>query len=132
MSLAPLLSAPVPIVVHAFAAFGALALGLVQLVGRKGTGTHRLIGWVWVALMVTVAASSFLIHTIRMVGGFSAIHLFSLFTLATLPLAVRHARCHRVALHRRAMVILFGAALVIPGLLTLLPGRIMSRVVFGG
>ena len=48
-----------------------------------------------------------------------------------LPLAVWRAHTHRVAAHRRIMIILFTGALVITGLFTLLPGRIMHRVVFG-
>jgi len=55
----------------------------------------------------------------------------SILTLAMLPLAVWRAHTHRVAAHRRIMIILFTGALVITGLFTLLPGRIMHRVVFG-
>jgi uncharacterized membrane protein len=48
-----------------------------------------------------------------------------------LPLAVWRARTHRVAEHRRIMILRFTGALVIAGLFTLLPGRIMRAVVFG-
>jgi uncharacterized membrane protein len=37
----------------------------------------------------------------------------------------------RVADHRRIMISVFSGALVIAGLLALLPGRIMHRIVFG-
>lgn len=132
MSLAPLLEAAPAIPLHAFAAMAAFALGLVQFAARKGTPPHRTIGWIWIALMVVVAASSFWINTIRLVGPFSPIHLLSIFTLAILPLAVWRAHTHRVADHRRMMIFLFAGALVVAGLFTLLPGRIMHRVVFGG
>jgi hypothetical protein len=46
---------------HIAAALTALLLGTVQLVGIKGTGLHRLIGWTWVVAMVTVAVSSLFI-----------------------------------------------------------------------
>jgi len=49
-----------------------------------------------------------------------------------LPIAVLHARRHRVAAHRTAMMSLFIGALVIAGAFTLLPGRVMHAVVFGG
>jgi uncharacterized membrane protein len=62
MSLAPLLEAVPAIPLHAFAAMAAFALGLVQFAAPKGTLPHRTIGWIWVALMVVVAASSFWIH----------------------------------------------------------------------
>ena len=48
-----------------------------------------------------------------------------------LPLAVWRAHTHQVVAHRRAMIGLFSGALVIAGLFTLLPGRIMHAVVFG-
>jgi uncharacterized membrane protein len=131
MSLAPLLDAAPAIPVHAFAAMSAFVLGLVQFAAPKGTLPHRTIGWIWVLLMAAVAASSFWIHQIKLIGPWSPIHLLSIFTLAMLPLAVWRAHRHRVAGHRRAMIAIFSGALVVAGLFTLLPGRIMHTVVFG-
>lgn len=131
MTLAPLLAAPLVIVVHAFAAMAAFALGLVQLLAPKGTMPHRVLGWIWAALMLTVVLSSFGIHTIRSIGPFSPIHALSLFTLAMLPLALLHARRHRAAQHGLAMALLFIGGLVIAGAFTLYPGRIMHAVVLG-
>ncbi|TFV46999.1 DUF2306 domain-containing protein [Bradyrhizobium niftali] len=131
MSLAPLLQAAPAIPLHAFAAMAALVLGLVQFAAPKGTLPHRTIGWIWVVLMAVVAASSFWIHQIRLVGPFSPIHVLSIFTLVVLPLAVWRAHTHRVADHRRMMIFIFAGALVVAGLFTLLPGRIMHRVIFG-
>ena len=131
MSLAPLLNAAPAIPLHALAAIAAFVLGLVQFLAPKGTLPHRTIGWIWVLLMVAVAISSFWIHTIRLVGPFSPIHLLSIFTLVMLPLAVWRAHQHRVTDHRRIMIMTFSGALVIAGLFTLVPGRIMHAVVFG-
>jgi len=80
---------------------------------------------------VLIAASSFWIHGFRIIGPFSPIHLLSIFTLVMLPVAVLHARHHRVERHRKAMTSIFIGAMVIAGLFTLLPGRIMHDVVFG-
>src|SRR6201995_4670803 len=131
MTLAPLLDAAPAIPLHAFAAIGAFALGLVQFAAPKGTLPHRTIGFIWVALMVVVAGSSFWIHQIRLVGPWSPIHLLSIFTLIMLPLAVWKAHTHQVRAHRTFMISLFLGALLIAGLFTLVPGRIMHRVVFG-
>ena len=128
MTLAPLLAAPLAIQLHAAAALSALALGTWQLLGPKGTGAHRVLGWAWVGLMAVVALSSF---AIAGKGRFSWIHILSGVTLVMLPLAVRHARRGRIPAHRIAMLSLFLGALVITGAFTLLPGRIMGRVVFG-
>jgi uncharacterized membrane protein len=131
MTLAPLLDASPAIQFHAFAAMAAFALGVVQLAAPKGTLPHRTVGWTWVALMLMVAVSSAFISGIRLWGPFSPIHLLSVFTLIMLPVAVWLAHRHNVRGHQRAMLGLFGGALVIAGLLTFLPGRIMYHVAFG-
>jgi uncharacterized membrane protein len=131
MSLAPLLNAAPVIPLHAFAAMAAFALGLVQLLAPKGTLPHRTLGWIWVVLMAVVAGSSFWIHEIRLVGRWSPIHLLSIFSLVMLVVGVVAARGHNVRRHKRTMVSIFAGALVIAGLFTLLPGRIMHAVVFG-
>jgi uncharacterized membrane protein len=131
MNVAPLLDAPPSIPLHAFAAMAAFVPGVVQFAAPKGTLPHRTLGWIWVGLMACVAVSSFWIHQIRLVGPWSPIHLLSIFTLVTLPLGVRMAHRHRVSDHRRIMISIFSGALVVAGLFTLLPGRIMHTVVFG-
>jgi len=131
MTLTPLLNAAPVIQLHAFAAMAAFGLGAVQFAAPKGTLPHRTIGWIWVTLMVVVAASSFSIHELRMIGPFSPIHLLSIFTLVTVPLAVFAAHRHRVDRHRKAMTSIFIGALVIAGLFTFWPGRIMYAVAFG-
>ncbi len=131
MTLAPLWAASSAIQLHAVAAMTAFALGIVQLSAPKGTLPHRAIGWVWVVLMLAVAISAFWIHKIRLWGPWSPIHLLAIFTLIMLPIAVLHARHHRVLQHRIAMLSIFFGALVIAGAFTLFPGRIMHAVVFG-
>ena len=133
MSLAPLLDAAVIIQLHAFAAFAALVLGIVQFVAPKGTLPHRATGWIWVALMAAVAISSFWIHgrQIKFGAPWSPIHLLSTFSLIMLPLGVWYAHNHRVRGHRITMISIFTGGLVIAGLFTFVPGRIMHAVAFG-
>lgn len=131
MSLAPLLDAQPAIPVHALAAMAAFALGVVQFAAPKGTLPHRAIGWIWVLLMLAVALSSFWIHQIKLWGPWSPIHLLSTFTLVMVPLGVWRAHRHQVTGHRRIMIGVFSGALVVAGLLTFLPGRIMHTVVLG-
>lgn len=131
MSFTPLFDAPYTVVIHALAAMAAFVLGSVQLALPKGTLPHRTMGWIWVMLMAVVAASSFLIHTICQIGSFSLIHGLSILTLVALPIGVTHARAHRVGEHRRVMILLFTGALLVAGIFTLWPGRIMHDVVFG-
>jgi uncharacterized membrane protein len=131
MTLAPLLQASPAIQVHAYAAMTALVLGIVQLSAPKGTLPHRTLGWIWVGLMVVVCITAFFIHELRMWGQWSPIHLLAIFTLIALPRAVMHAHRHDVSYHRNAMIGIFTGALVIAGLFTFYPGRIMYEVAFG-
>jgi len=132
MNLAPFIDAPLAIQLHAYAALAAFVLGVVQLARVKGTTGHRALGYTWVGLMLVVAISSFWIHELRLWGPWSPIHLLSIFTLAMLPLGVSFARQHLVVGHKWTMLGLFGGALIIAGIFTFAPGRIMHRVLFGG
>ena len=131
MTLSPLLAAPPVIQIHAYAALMLIPLSLVLFSLPRGNPLHRLLGWSWVVLMATVALSSFLITEVRASGGFSPIHLLSVFTLGSLLVAVTAARRHQVNRHRRVMKWLTLGALVGAGIFTLLPGRLMHGVLFG-
>lgn len=132
MSLTPLLNASPAIQFHAVAAIAAFVIGLLQFARRKGTFSHRTFGWIWVVLMLVVAISSFFIHHIKLWGPWSPIHILSVFTLVNLPIAVWMARTHHVTAHRKWMIGIFAGALVIAGIFTFVPGRIMHAVIFGG
>jgi uncharacterized membrane protein len=131
MSLAPLLNAPFAIQLHAFAAMSAFVLGLVQFAAPKGTLPHRTLGFIWLALMLTVAISSFWIHEIRLLGPWSPIHLISIYVLIMIPVAVYYARNHNIRGHSRTVTYMFLGGLMITGLFTFVPGRIMHAVAFG-
>ena len=125
-----MLAAPGAIQIHVAAALAALAIGVVLLAGVKGNRLHRTLGWVWVLAMATTAISSFFIHRLNP-GGLSLIHLLSGWTVVGLPMAVHAARRHRAADHRRAMTGMFVGGLIVAGLLTFLPGRLMWAIFFG-
>jgi uncharacterized membrane protein len=131
MTLAPLLDASPAIKLHAFAAMTAFALGVVQLSAPKGTIPHRTIGWIWVALMLAVSISAFWIHQLRIWGPWSPIHFLAIFTLVMVPLGVWYAHRHAVERHRWTMIGIFVGALVVAGIFTFVPGRIMYAVAFG-
>ena len=130
MTLAPLLSAPLAVQLHAAAALALVPLTAVQFWRPKRGRWHRGIGWAWVGLMTVTAASSFWIHGIRLVGPFSPIHALSVFTLVNLWLGIRARRQNRIAAHRGFMIGI-AAGWAWAGLFTLLPGRLMAQAVFG-
>ncbi len=92
---------------------------------------HRALGRTWVELMAIVALSSFFIWTIRTFWLFSPIHLLSIFVLVMLWRGVGFARRHDIAHHRKTMTATYFLGLVITGLLTFIPGRVMYFVAFG-
>lgn len=128
MTLAPLLNATTAVQIHVIAAAAALLSGAAVVFLTKGTGTHLALGRIAAAGLVVAALSS---YWIRHWGGFSPIHLLSILTLVSVALGVFYRRRGDVANHKRWMM---GAylGLVGAGLFTLLPGRIMHLVVFGG
>ena len=132
MSLAPLLSASPTIQAHAYLAFFAIILGAMQFALPEGVLWHQSVGWTFAMAMMFVAGPSFFVHTINTWGIWSLIHLLSILTLVAVPLAVWRAHRHEVAKHRAGMILIYTLALLITGVFTLWPGRIMQRVLFGG
>ena len=120
-----------PIPSHALAALAAVMLGGAQLATGKGTVRHRASGWIWIGLMAYVAVSSFFISELRLWGAFSPIHLLSVWTLFSLVIAIYHARRGNIRQHKIWMALLYIGALLITGLFTLWPGRVMHGVLFG-
>lgn len=132
MSLLPLLHAGPAVQVHAFSAIAAVILGAFVLWRRKGTALHKALGRAWVVLMLVTATSALFINEIRLIGPFSPIHLFSLFTYVSLFRGLRAVRVARdVRRHRAEMQGLYLGALILAGAFTLLPGRRMHMVLFG-
>lgn len=116
--------------IHIAAATLALVIGVVLLAGVKGNRLHRTLGWTWAGAMATVAISSFFIRDMND-GALSLIHLLSGWTLIVLPMGLYAACRHEVAKHRGRMTGLFVGALLIAGLFTFMPGRLMWRVFLG-
>jgi uncharacterized membrane protein len=117
-----------PIIVsHTLAAISALIVGATLLFRRKGTFNHRLFGWMWVVLMAVVAILSFGIQR----NGLSWIHLLSVFTIVMLVVGIGNARRKRIIHHGKTMKGLYFGALIITGLFTLLPGRLIGQAAFG-
>jgi uncharacterized membrane protein len=123
-------AAPTVIQVHLTAALTALAIGIALMMRVKGTGLHKILGWTWVIAMGITAVSSLFIRGINH-GHFSFIHLLSGWTIVALPGAVYAIRRGKVAAHRRAMTGMFVGGLLLAGLFTFIPGRLMWSVFLG-
>ena len=135
MSLAPLLAAPFAVQLHVFTVVPAFVLGTwLIFFSRKGARRHRTVGYVYLGLMTVTAIAALFIHqipSIDIVYGFGPIHIFSLVTLSGVVGALRGARMHNVAMHKRSMLGVYIGGILIAGTFAFMPGRIMHTIVFG-
>ena len=120
---------PLPIWGHLATILVALILTPVMLLRRRGDARHRLLGYVWVGAMLLTALITFDVH-VSNPGGFSIIHLLSLWTLIQVPLIVLSARAHNVVRHRRAVRGMVTGALLIAGFFTFPFGRLLGTWLF--
>ena len=121
---------PLTIQLQIAAAVGALVLGAVLMLVRKGRLFHRAAGWVWVSLAGLVVGTSIFITELNN-GAWSLVHLFTGWTLIVLPSAVMWAKRHDVARHRRTMMGLFYGGFAINMFIAFIPGRTMWNMFFG-
>ena len=136
MTIEPLVHAPLAVQAHVATVIPAFLLGAWLLVfSRKGSRWHRVLGAVFLSLMVTTAIIALFIHR-RMPGspvfGMSPTHLFVPFVLFATWRALDGALKGNIKQHQRWVVGMFVGALVINGLnnIFFLPG--ITRDVFFG
>jgi uncharacterized membrane protein len=120
----------VPIWIHIATIFTALSLTPVMLLRHRGDALHRVLGWTWSGALFITAADTFLVRTLYP-GSLSYIHLLSAWTLLQVPLLVIAARQHNIKRHRAAVKGMITGALLIAGIFTLLPGRLIPLWLFG-
>jgi uncharacterized membrane protein len=83
------------VIIHLLFALAAFVLGGIQLATTKGTRTHKTLGYIWVAAMVVICLTSFGIKEVMpnsIFGGYSPIHLLSLFVLVQLARGLNFAK----------------------------------------
>ena len=114
-------------VIHLSAVLPALVLGGYVLVGKKGTHGHKVAGWLWVLLMISVDFSAFFLQR----GGYRWIHVFAVIILASIFAGIVFIRNKKRRAHAACMVgAYFGT--VAAGLGALAPGRYIHILLFGG
>lgn len=130
IDVSPLLESALPLQVHVFSAVTTFLIGLYLLSGLpKGTATHKRLGWTWVIAMASTAISSFFLiglngHSMSLIHGLSA------WVIIILPFAVVAARRHKVKSHAGHMRGMFLGGMLIAGLFSFLPGRMMWHMFF--
>lgn len=116
------------IAVHLASVIPAVPLGAYVLWAKKGDERHKLLGRVWAGLMVVTAIDSYWIRDVT--GGLSFIHLFSIATLLTIPLAIYYIRTGNVVGHQKAMRGLY-IGLCVALVYALTPGRLLGHLLWG-
>jgi uncharacterized membrane protein len=112
----------------------AFLIGAFQLLRRKGTSNHKLLGKIYMLLML---ATGFITLAMpaqvgpRFLNHFGFIHLFSFLALFSVPTAYLAARRGNIRAHRAAMVSLYIGGILIAGAFAFSPGRMLHRWLFG-
>lgn len=112
----------------------AALIGIYLFLRRKGTAIHKLLGKIYMVLMLlTGLITLFMPAAIgsRLFGHFGFIHLFSLLTLYAVPSAFLAARRGNIVAHKSAMLGLFIGGVLIAGTFAFIPGRILHGWLFG-
>lgn len=113
------------IYIHLAAVVLSLVLGAVNILMRKGTLLHKLIGRVWAILMLITALSSlFIIPT----GSFTWLHLFSILIIICVPIGVFSVRKGNINRHVYCMIGAYIGTVISAYFAVVTPGRFLYSV----
>ena len=104
------------------------------LVTRKGTKTHRLLGKVYMLLMLMTACIALFMSAEvgpTLLNHFGVIHLFCLLVFYSVSSAYLSIKKGNIKKHKSSMVGLYVGGLLIAGAFTLMPGRLLHGWIFG-
>jgi len=129
LDLSPLLQVSPVLQAHVAGALLSFVIGTLLLLGVKGRTVHRVLGYTWIVTMAVTAISSLFLTGLNG-DRYSFIHLLTGWTIIVLPMGLAAARRRNIAQHRKTMTGLFMGGMLIAGLFTLLPGRLMWSLFF--
>jgi uncharacterized membrane protein len=119
---------------HLATVLPAFAIGIFQLSRRKGTPSHKLLGKIYMLLMLATGLITLLMPAEvgpRFLGHFGFIHLFSVLALVSVPTAFFAARRGNIRAHRASMISLYVGGILIAGAFAFSPGRMLHTWLFG-
>ena len=119
---------------HLATVLPAFAIGAFQLLRRKGTPIHKLLGKIYMVLMLATGLITLVMPAKvgpQLLNHFGFIHVFSLLTLLNVPIAYVAIRRGNVRAHRAAMISLYIGGILIAGIFALMPGRMLHAWLFG-
>ncbi len=101
---------------------------------RKGTNTHRMLGRIYMILMlVTATIALFMPAEVgpRFFNHFGFIHLFCLLVFYLVPSAYFAIKKGNIEQHKGKMIGLYVGGLIIAGSFTFMPGRLLHGWIIG-
>ena len=119
---------------HVGTVIPAFFIGTYMLIVRKGTPKHKLLGKIYIVLMLVTAFITLFMQAVvgpTFLNHFGFIHLLSLLVFVTVPRAIFAIRRGDVKAHKSAMLGMYVGALLIAGALAMMPGRLMHLWIFG-
>jgi|TARA_B110000908_G_scaffold5444_1_gene6925 uncharacterized membrane protein len=119
---------------HLGAIAPAFLMATFMMVTKKGTEVHKLIGRIYMVLMLFTAMVTLLMSAQvgpRLFNHFGFIHLLSVLVLYCVPSAYWAIKNGNVKRHKWSMIGLYIGGLIVAGGFTLMPGRMLGNVLFG-
>lgn len=133
MTLNPILSAPFEIQLHIFFAVPALLVGPLALFRKRRDVVHKIAGYVWMISVLGLSITGLFIKShVAVIGHFGPIHILSVLGIWGVLEGLYHIRIGNIAKHRATLQSVWFGAMGLAGLFTLLPGRVINRMIFGG
>lgn len=120
--------------VHLYTVVPCIFLGAYLLLFRKGNALHKMLGKIYMTLMMITATASLFLPALvgpQFLGHFGWIHLFSFLTLYSIPTSLIAVRKGQIKKHKIKMILLYVGAIMIAGGFTIVPGRYLHGVFFG-
>lgn len=118
---------------HLATVLPAFAIGTYLMMARKGSTRHRMLGKLYMSLMLlTAVVTLFMPAQVgpKLLGHFGFIHAFSASVFVTVPRAYLAARRHDRRAHLGNMVGLYVGGLLIAGAFAFAPGRLLNLWLF--
>ena len=119
---------------HLATVLPAFLIGSFMLLRRKGTPAHKMLGRIYLVLMITTATIALFMPARvgpTILGHFGFIHLLCVLTIYAVPQAYFAVRRGDLKTHRGAMIKLYVGAILIAGAFALAPGRLLNGWLFG-
>jgi uncharacterized membrane protein len=111
----------------------AFLIGTYLLINRKGTSWHKLLGKIYMCLMLATAVITLFMPAevgSTLLGHFGFIHIFSLSVFYTVPAAFIAVRNGNIKAHQGNMLGLYIGGLLIAGSFAFMPGRLLHGWLF--